>query len=104
MKLGFGLLFFLFRSCFLASFFLFCIVSIAVHFLFCQFARRGFFTSHSTFIVFWERDITSEHHKTPVHILITVYTLIYFLLLISCSYHYHYPLRLIFFKQQDRRG
>src|SRR3954470_7132502 len=26
------------------------------------------------FIVFWERDITSEHHGTPVHISNTVYT------------------------------
>src|SRR3954464_5269142 len=45
------------------------------------------------FIVFWERDITSEHHGTPVHILITVYTLIYFsAFTFSCYYHYHYPL------------
>src|SRR4051812_18226785 len=29
----------------------------------------------STFIVFWERDITSEHHGTPVHIHTIVYTL-----------------------------
>src|SRR3954453_4610160 len=25
-------------------------------------------------IVFWERDITSEHHRTPVHIYNIVYT------------------------------
>src|SRR3954468_11229937 len=30
--------------------------------------------SHDYFIVFWERDITSEHHRTPVHISNTVYT------------------------------
>src|SRR3954469_17276007 len=29
----------------------------------------------STFIVFWERDITSENHGTPVHLHIIVYTL-----------------------------
>src|ERR1041384_8028296 len=62
------------------------------------------FTSHSLFIVFWERDITSERHGTPVHISTTVYT---FNLLSSftfcCSHHYHYLLRLILCKQQGRR-
>src|SRR3954452_14247239 len=44
---------------------LFCgIVSIAVH----QLPSCDFFTSHSLFIIFWERYITSEHHGTPVHI------------------------------------
>src|ERR1041385_378214 len=33
------------------------------------------FTSQGYFIVFWERDITSEHHRTPVHITTTVYTI-----------------------------
>src|SRR4051812_33493222 len=28
----------------------------------------------STFIVFWERDITSENHGTPVHLHIIVHT------------------------------
>ena len=63
-----------------------------------------FFTSHRSFIVFWERDITSEHHGTPVHIIITIYTLFYFLLLLSsCYHHYHYLLRLILCKQKGRR-
>src|ERR1044071_840271 len=51
------------------------IVSIAVHFLSCQFPSCDLFTSHSLFIVFWERYITSERHGTPVHISTTVYTL-----------------------------
>ena len=50
------------------------------------------FTSHSSFIIFWERDITSEHHGTSVHILIIVYTLTYFsVFTFTCCYHYHYP-------------
>src|SRR3954466_8399130 len=44
-------------------------------FYYCQLPSYDLFTSHSSFIIFWERDITSEHHGTPVHILITVYTL-----------------------------
>src|SRR3954469_5887581 len=50
------------------------IVSIAVHFLSCQLPSCNLFTSHSLFIVFWERDITSEHHGTLVHIFTVVYT------------------------------
>src|ERR1041385_6564469 len=38
------------------------IVSIAVHSSSCQLTFCNLFTSHSSFIVFWERDITSEHH------------------------------------------
>src|ERR1041385_7523136 len=33
------------------------------------------FSSHGYFIVFWERDITSEHHEIPVHTTTTVYTI-----------------------------
>src|SRR3954465_4235156 len=65
------------------------IVNIAVHFQSCQLPSCDLFTSHSLFIVFWERDITSEHHGTPVHISTMVYT---FNLLsgftFSCHYHY----------------
>ena len=47
------------------------IVSIGLRTQFCQLPSCNLFTSHSCFIVFWERDITSEHHGTPVHITIT---------------------------------
>ena len=80
------------------------IVSIAVCFKFFQLPSYDFFTSHSLFIVFWERDITSERHGTPVHISTTIYT---FNLLstftFSCSHHYHYLLHLILCKQQGWR-
>src|SRR4051812_3741177 len=80
------------------------IVSIAVRFESCQLPSCNLLTSHSLFIVFWERDITSEHHGTPVHISTTDHT---FNLLsaftFSCSHHYHYLLRLILCKQQGRR-
>src|SRR4051812_27487546 len=39
-----------------------------------QLPSCNLFTSHGYFIIFWERDITSEHHRTPVHISNTVYT------------------------------
>src|ERR1041385_8440193 len=35
---------------------------IAVRSQSCQLPFCNLFTSHSSFIVFWERDITSEHH------------------------------------------
>src|SRR3954467_4684501 len=80
------------------------IVSIGLRTQFCQLPSCNLFTSHSFFIVFWERDITSEHHGTLVHISTTIYT---FNLLpaftFSCSHHYHYLLRLILCKQQGRR-
>src|SRR6187399_1916520 len=47
------------------------IVSIGLRTWFCQLPSCNSFTSHSCFIVFWERDITSEHHESPVHITIT---------------------------------
>src|SRR4051812_11069382 len=50
------------------------IVSIMVHFLSCQLPSYDLFPSHSHFIVFWERDIPSESHGTPVHISTTVHT------------------------------
>src|SRR3954466_5391322 len=68
------------------------IVSIAVRFLSCQLPSCDLFTSHSLFIVFWERDVTSEHHGTPVHISTTVYTLS-LLSVFTFSSHYHYLLR-----------
>ena len=41
-----------------------------------------------TFNVFWERDITSEIHGTPIHIYTTVYTLNLLLVLnFSCCYY-----------------
>src|SRR3954471_2913117 len=69
----------------------------------CLYLRvQGLFTSHS--IVFWERDITSEHLGTPVHISTTVYTFkLLSIFTFSCSHHYHYLLCLIICKQQGRR-
>ena len=46
------------------------LVSIGLRTWSCQLPSCNSFTSHSSFIVFWERDITSEHHGTPVHITI----------------------------------
>ena len=46
------------------------VVSIGLRTWSCQLPSCNSFTSHSCFIVFWERDITSEHHETPVHITI----------------------------------
>src|SRR3954464_13822149 len=59
------------------------IVSIAARLYSCQLPNCDLFTLHSLFIVFWERDITSECHGTPVHVSTIVYTLIYFLALLS---------------------
>src|SRR3954468_17039429 len=75
------------------------IVSIAVRSQSCQLPFCNLFTSHSSFIVFWERDITSEHHVSrsissllfPSYIYFTAFT---------C---YHYPLHFILCEQQDRR-
>src|SRR3954471_12094480 len=65
------------------------IVSIVVRFLSCQLPGCDLFTSHSLFIVFWERYITSESHGTPVHISTTVYTLsLLSVFIFSCHYHY----------------
>ena len=49
------------------------IVSIA--FIILSIAQLWYFYLASTFIVFWERDITSENHGTPVHLHIIVHTL-----------------------------
>src|SRR4051812_33093637 len=65
------------------------IVSIAVRFKSCQLPSYDFFTSHSPFIIFSERDITSESHGTPVHISTTVCTLsLLFVFTFRCHYHY----------------
>src|ERR1041385_1563342 len=53
-------------------------------------------------MIFWARDITSEHHGTPVQILITVYTLNLFSSLLSSCYYY-YPLSLVFDPLQTTR-
>src|SRR4051812_44795709 len=80
------------------------IVSIAVRFLSCQLPNYNLSTLFSLFIVFWERDITSEHHGTPIHISTTVYTLnLLSAFTFNCNHHYHYLLRLILCKQQGRR-
>src|SRR4051812_1154512 len=80
------------------------IVSIAVRFKSCQLPSCDLFTSHSPFIVFWERDIICEHHGTPVHISTTVYNFnLLYVSTFSCSHHYHYLLRLILCKQQGQR-
>src|SRR3954471_12169693 len=55
---------------------LFCsIFSIGLRPQSCQLPSCNLFTLHSPFIVFWERDITSEHNGTAIHISSTVYTL-----------------------------
>src|SRR3954465_14123697 len=77
------MLFTLFLSC--------SIVSIVVRFKSCQLPSCNLFTSHSCFIVFWERDITSELHGTPVHISTIVTPSLYFLFLLSCCNHNYFP-------------
>src|SRR3954466_8856153 len=79
--------------------FFYSIVSSAVRFLSCQLRSCDLFTSHSLFIVFWERDITSERHGTPSQFSTTVYTSVYFLLQSPLSL----SLALILCKQQGRR-
>src|SRR3954471_3443316 len=104
MQMDFGLLTLAYCPCFCASSFLCSIVSIAVRFYSCQLPSCDLFTSHSLFIVFWERDITSERHGTPVHISTTVYTLsLLSVFTFCCIHHYHYLLHLILCKQQGRR-
>src|SRR3954469_22835777 len=68
---------------------LFCsIVSIALRF-YPQLSSCDLFTLHSPFIVFWERDITSESHGTPVNISTTVYTFsLLSVFTFSCHYYY----------------
>src|SRR3954466_4085551 len=79
------------------------IVSIAVRFSSCQLPNCNLCTSHSLFIVFWERDITSEHHGTRGHISTTVSTFnLLSFFTFSCNHHYDYLLRLILCKQQGR--
>ena len=81
------------------------VVSIGLHSWSCQLPSCNLFTSHSCFIVFWERDITSEHHETPVHITIIDhirYLLYAFTYYCRNIYHY-YHLRLILCKLQGRR-
>src|ERR1043165_6444967 len=69
------------------------IFSIELRLLSCQLPICDLFTSHSLFIVFWERHITSESHGTPVHISTTVYTLsLLFIFTFCCSHRYHYLL------------
>src|ERR1041385_5259138 len=57
------------------------IFSNAVCFKSYQLPSCNLFTFHSLFIIFWERDITSEHHGTPVHTPLFTPS-IYFLLLL----------------------
>src|SRR6187401_2175656 len=98
--MDFGLLTSAYRPCFEPQPFLQC----SQHWS-CQLPRCNSFTSHSSFIVFWERDITSEHHENPVHITIIDhirYLLSAFTYYCSNIYHY-YHLRLILCKRQGRR-
>ena len=64
------------------------VVSIGLRSWSCQLPSCNLFTSHSCFIVFWERDITSEHHETPVHI--TIIDHIRYLLFAFIYYCKHY--------------
>ena len=55
-------------------------------------ANCDLFTRAQLFIVFWERDITSEHHVTQVHITTSAYTSIIFRFhLLFCCNHYYLP-------------
>src|ERR1041384_4707254 len=65
------------------------IVSIAVHFNPINCRAVIFLPYIAFFIVFWEIDITSESHGTPVHISTTIYTLS-LLCVFTFSCHYHY--------------
>ena len=67
--MDFGLLILAYRPCFEPQPF-YNVISIGLRSWSCQLPSCNSFTSHSCFIVFWERDITSEHHETPVHITI----------------------------------
>src|ERR1041385_1738066 len=59
------------------------IVSIAVRSKSCRLPFCNLFTSHSSFIVFWERDITSEHHVSRSISLLLFQTIFTFLLLLA---------------------
>src|ERR1041385_5561512 len=74
MQMDFGLLVLAYRPCFRASSFLHSIISIGLRTQSCQLPSCNLFTLHGYFIIFWERDITSEHHGTLVYISNTVYT------------------------------
>ena len=63
------------------------VVSIGLRSWSCQLPSCNSFTSHSCFIVFWERDITSEHHETPVYI--TIIDHIRYLLFVIIYYCKH---------------
>ena len=81
------------------------VVSIGLRSWSCQLPSCNSFTSHSCFIVFWERDITSEHHETPVHI--TIIDHIHYLLSVITYYCKNYlsllSLLLILCELQGRR-
>src|SRR4051812_1700635 len=75
------------------------IVSIAVRSQSCQLPFFNLFTSHRSFIIFWERDITSEHHVSRSISLLLFPCYIYFpAFTYSC---YHYPLCFTLCEQQD---
>src|ERR1041385_5274879 len=59
------------------------IVSIVVCSESCQLPFCNLFTSHSSFIVFWERDITSEHHVSQSISLLLFQAIFTFLLLLA---------------------
>src|ERR1041384_1528271 len=61
------------------------IVSIAVRSSSCQLPFCNLFTSHSSFIVFWERDITREHHVSRSISSLLFPRLFTFLLLLSVA-------------------
>src|ERR1041385_9171906 len=78
------------------------ILSIVVRSYSCQLPFCNLFTSHSNFIVFWERDITSEHHVSRSISLSLFPRYIYFLaFLLSAAIII--PCVFTLCEQQDRR-
>src|SRR6187399_635287 len=103
--MDFGLLILAYRPCFEPQ--PFCnVISIGLRSWSCQLPSCNLFTSHSCFIVFWERDITSEHHETPVHITIIdhiLYLLFAIYLLLQNTIYHYYHLLLTLCELQGRR-
>src|SRR3954465_6388032 len=102
MQMDFSILTLAYCPLLLSPSFLCSIVSIAVPSKSCQLPNCDLFTSLALFIVFWERDITSENHGTPVHLHFIVHTTIYLSAFTFTSTFL--SLALILCKRQGRRN